>query len=154
MLRVYWKSVDSTGSRMPQTIQLETSVARTGHGRGRKQAAVRRRSASVCTLTILIPHAYNPDKDGKRKEIESSKLKQTEAELRQHFSGYSLSETQGWYRSPATGEEFEDKHLRFEIDLKTTPGIVQFLRGWKRVLEKRFRQEAIYMRLSGPIAWL
>lgn len=138
---------------MPHAAQLETSVARSEHGK-HGRAAVRQRTAILRTLTLLIPLTYNPDERGVRQEIESSKLAQTESELRQHFSGYSVSETQGWYRSPVTGEDFNDRHLRYEIDIAVTTGIVQSLRRWKRVLEKRFRQDSIYMRFSGPISWL
>jgi hypothetical protein len=53
-----------------------------------------------------------------------------------------------------TGNEYRDKHFRFDIDLFVTPSMSEALRKWKLVLQHRFDQREIYMKLSGPAAWL
>jgi hypothetical protein len=109
---------------------------------------------ALSTLTLLIPVYYNPTSNGVVLPVESWKHRQTEAEIRQRFTGYSVSSIDGWYRSPKTGEEFHDRNLRFEIDLIVTASLRKSLSGWKIVLEKRFKQRAIYMKLSAPITWI
>lgn len=92
--------------------------------------------------------------NGVTKPVERWKHQVTEAEIRQHFTGYSVSSIKGWYRNAKDGKEFRDRNLRFEIDLAITPAIKRFLHEWKEVLQRRFDQEEIYMRLSSPITWI
>lgn len=106
------------------------------------------------TLTLLLPLYYNPGRNGFRTEVESWKLEKTESEIRKYFSGYSVSQTSGWYRDSTTGEEFRDCHLRFDIDLPFPPSTEVFLRQWKRLLQERMMQKSIYMKLSDPIKWV
>jgi hypothetical protein len=104
----------------------------------------------LCTLTVCIPLYYNPGPDGSRVAIEPEKLRQTEREIRQNFSGYSRSLISGWYRD-ASGAEFEDDLWRFEIDGSFDADQLRLLKSWKRELEGRFDQRAIYFRFSGPV---
>ena len=106
------------------------------------------------TLTVLIPLFYNPDRDGARAEVESWRHKETEAEIRRYFGGYSLSLIHGWYRASMTGKECRDIHLRFEIDVIITLSTKRILKRWKSVLQRRFMQRSIYMRLSEQIFWI
>jgi hypothetical protein len=106
------------------------------------------------TLTLLIPRSYNPDTNGGRKQVELSKLVCTLREIRQLFSGYSVQNTEGWYRDSETGEEFRDSHFRFDIDLVVAPSVTESLRKWKKILEFRFKQREIYMKLSERAIWL
>lgn len=110
--------------------------------------------ATLRTLTLLIPRTYNADANGTRKRVELSKLVRTVREIRQLFPGYSVQRTRGWCRNSETGKEFRDRHFRFDIDPLVTPPITEGLRKWKKILEGRFEQRAIYMRLSERVFWL
>jgi hypothetical protein len=110
--------------------------------------------AILRTVTILIPRSYNPDERGSRKPVELSKLVRTFREVRRLSSGYSLQQTEGWYRSRETGKGVRDRHFRLDIDLQTTPLVIANLRAWTRTLEHRFDQESIYVRLSKETTWL
>jgi predicted transcriptional regulator len=68
--------------------------------------------------------------------------------MRRLFSGYSVQTTKGWYRDPETGKEVRDRHFRIDVDLLVTRSVTDSLRKWKNILELRFDQTAIYMRLS------
>jgi hypothetical protein len=104
--------------------------------------------APLCTFTVLVPRNYNPDEKGIRRRVELSKLVRTFRELRRLFTGYSVQNTKGWYRDRETGEEVRDRHFRVDVDLLVTPEIAESLREWKHILELRFDQAEIYMRLS------
>jgi hypothetical protein len=103
------------------------------------------------TLTLLIPRSYNPDRQGRRRSVESKKLEQTVSEMRHQFPGYTVLACKGWDGSTRV----EDSHLRFEVDLSPTRSQITRLRHWKRILQKRFKQAEIYMRLStGSGTWV
>jgi hypothetical protein len=110
--------------------------------------------ATVRTLTVLIPRSYNPDAKGERKRVELSKLVRTFREMRRLFTGYSVQPTEGWYRDPNSGEGVRDRHFRIDVDLPGTPLITESLRKWKHILEFRFDQRAIYMKISERAFWL
>jgi hypothetical protein len=107
---------------------------------------------AFCTLLCLIPLWHNPAPDGSRVRVESDKLQQTEREIRQMFTGYSRSVIFGWYRDEATGEEFTDELIRYEIDARITAELLTVLKCWKRELEVRFQQRAIYFRFTRVVA--
>ena len=113
-----------------------------------------RERAILRTLTVLIPRTYNPDVTGVRKRVELSKLVRTFREMRRLFSGYSVQPTTGWYLDENTGKGVRDRHFRFDIDLPVTPPIIQSLRKWKNILEVRFDQQEIHMKLSERVIWL
>jgi hypothetical protein len=125
-----------------------------------RQVALRRRwakppeKAILRTFTVLIPRSYNPDVRGVRKPVELSKLIRTFREIRQLSPGYSLQCTDGWCRDRDTGKGIRDHHFRFDIDMIVTPSVIANLCAWKRILELRFEQQSIYMRLSKEIVWL
>jgi len=50
--------------------------------------------------------------------------------------------------------KYRDSHFRFDIDLPVTRSVLDTLRAWKAVLEKRFDQQAFYMKLSERAFWL
>jgi hypothetical protein len=138
--------------RMFQVAKSVSDIA--AHGRKAKRTTGWGEKRPLRTLTVLIPVFYNPTSTGVQMPVERSKHKQTEAEIRRRFSGYSVSSINGWYRSAKDGTEFRDRNLRFEIDVVVTSSLKQFLSAWKKVLERRFRQEAIYMKLSAPSTWI
>lgn len=113
-----------------------------------------RERATLRTLTILIPRTYNPDATGVRKQVELSKLVRTFREMRRLFSGYAVQPTAGWYRDDNSGKGVRDRHFRFDIDLLVTRSVIETLRKWKNILEVRFEQQAIYMKLSERAIWL
>lgn len=107
-----------------------------------------RARATLRTLTVLIPRNYNPDAKGVRKRVELSKLVRTFREMRRLFTGYSVQPAEGWYRDPNSGEGVRDRHFRIDIDLPINPSVTESLRDWRHILELRFDQTEIYMRLS------
>jgi hypothetical protein len=62
--------------------------------------------------------------------------------------------TEGWYRDPDSGKGVRDRHFRVDVDLLVTPSVTESLRSWKNILEIRFEQRAIYMRVSERAFWL
>jgi hypothetical protein len=110
------------------------------------------RHENMCqTLTVLIPRFYNPDTSGNRKEVEQSKLELTETEIRSLFEGYTVLSCIGWDGVTRV----EDSHLRFEMDISKRAARLDRLRKWRKILEERFRQARIYMKISrAPVRWL
>jgi hypothetical protein len=100
------------------------------------------------TLVFCLPLFYNPA-GGTSVPIESEKFDETEREIRRNFSGYSRFPISGWYRDDNTGEEFVDQLLRFEVDGTFTGDQLAYLKRWKRELEIRFAQRAIYFKFTG-----
>jgi hypothetical protein len=135
----------------PRKNRMRNPLRKVVHRLERPEA---RERATLRTLTILIPRTYNPDARGVRKRVELSKLVRTFRELRQLFSGYSVQPTAGWYRDENTGKGVRDRHFRFDIDLLVTRSVIETLRKWKNILEVRFQQQAIYMKLSEQAVWL
>ena len=101
------------------------------------------RRNSLCTLKLLIPRFHNPDKYGKRRKCSFAKLKLTVREIRQLFTGYSVTSTKGWNSE----DRVRDSHYCFEMDFIETPELIEKIREWKLVLERRFEQREIYMKL-------
>jgi len=104
------------------------------------------------TLVILIPRFYNPETDGIRRAVEADKIMQTVREIRRQFSGYSRFAIHGWYRDD-DDEEFSDRLVRFEIDFLPDRRRLESLKAWKKTLERRFRQRAIYFRFTPAVCW-
>lgn len=119
----------------------------------RRERSKNRDKATLRTLTILIPRSYNLE-HGTRKPVELSKLVRTFREIRQLSSGYSLQRTEGWYRDRDTDKGIRDSHFRFDIDILVTSSVIERLRGWRRILELRLKQQSIYMSLSREVTWL
>jgi hypothetical protein len=108
------------------------------------------RRPGVCTLTILIPRYYNPEAPGSRKKIEWHKLRLTLAEMHLLFSGYTARPARGWNRE----DNVRDEHLQFEVDFIPTPSLWESICAWKKMLERRFHQRAMYMKVSNGSVWL
>ncbi len=139
-------------SEVPARTDFGQSAARSQP----RAAAIRspiRAPEALRTLVLMVPLFYNPDTRGFRKPVEGGKIGKTEEEIRRRFSGYSKYRIAGWYRDNETGSEYEDQLLRFEIDAVFSESDERFLRLWKRLLARRFQQQAIYMKLSGPVIW-
>jgi hypothetical protein len=121
--------------------------------RRREWARVHER-ATLRKLTILIPRSYNPDAQGVRTRVELSKLVRTFREIRQLSPGYSVQQTGGWYQDRETKKWIKDHHFRFDIDLLVTRSVIAGLSTWKGILERRLKQQSLYMCLTKEVSWL
>lgn len=130
---------------------MQTHVSRLVRRPMRASAPMR---VPLRTLTLQVPRTYNPDANGVRKKVELSKLVRTLRELRQLLPGYTVLTTRGSYLDPQRAKWIGDRHFRFECDLRITPSRVESLKRYKRILERRFEQQEIYMRLSDPVIWV
>lgn len=119
-----------------------------------KTGSINQQQHSQRTLVLHLPIFYNPDASGYRRPIESYKLRKTKAEIRRYFSGYSMYSLRGWYIESKTREQYHDVNIRFEIDGEFDVSKLIFLARWKLVLESRFRQESVYMKLTAPFSCL
>lgn len=63
------------------------------------------------------------------------------------FSGYTLTRATGWYWDEAKKEGIPDELVRLEVDGVFTGNDLRVLHEWKRKLQRRFKQDYIYMRL-------
>lgn len=95
-------------------------------------------------IEIYLPKFYNPDVKGRRRRIEEEKFDQTETELFERFG--ALTRT-GKMELPVIsgawkyeGVIYEDDIVSFIIYTQPAPKTRQFLRRYKRTLEKRFQQ--------------
>jgi hypothetical protein len=122
-------------------------------GRRREWARVHEK-ATLRKLTLLIPRSYNPDAQGMRRRVELSKLVRTFREIRQLSPGYSVQCTEGWYRDRETKKWIRDHHFHFDIDLFVNSSVIAGLSAWKRILERRLRQQSVYMSLTKEVTWL
>lgn len=102
------------------------------------------------TLTILIPRYYNPEPNGTRNKIEWHKLRLTLAEIHLLFPGYTVAPTKGWNRE----DNVRDEHLKFQVDFVLTPSTWESICAWKKMLERRFHQRAMYMKVTNGSVWL
>lgn len=138
------------------TVSSEDTETRTAiirpsvRGNGASSPA---QTAAFRTLVVLIPRFYNPDRQGFRKLIEAGKIEETEREMLDYFFGYQKFLIEGGYLDAGTGETFYDTLIRFEIDGEFDSEDRAFLNAWKQILEERFQQRAIYMKLVGPVMW-
>ena len=104
----------------------------------------------LCTLTLLIPRYYNPDPTGTRRKIEWRKLRATIAELRLLFPGYTAMAAKGWNRE----DNVLDRHLQLEIDFVPSTPLRDSLVAWKGMLQRRFQQRSMYMKVTPGGMWL
>jgi hypothetical protein len=102
------------------------------------------------TITLLIPLLQNSNKLGIRFPTSPRKIRQTLRELQAHFSGFTLSFGLGW----CADDEMWDPHLCVDFDAESTLDLQRYIVWWKKLLEDRFHQRSIYMKLSSPISWV
>jgi hypothetical protein len=99
------------------------------------------------TLILLMPLFHNPDSYGHRKPISPFLIERTVDEMRNLFSGFTLSRAKGWYWDEANRVGVSDELVRFEVDGVFTGNDLYLLHTWKKKLQRRFRQDYIYIRL-------
>ena len=99
------------------------------------------------TLVLLIPLFHNPDSRGHRRPIPSFLLGRTVNEIQRFFSGYTVTRATGWYWNDSDRTGVPDELVRFEMDGVFTGHDLRLLHVWRDRLQRRFRQDYIYMRL-------
>lgn len=119
------------------------------------------RPGQVITVLIPLPLEYNPDKFGRRKPVEDAKFERTANEVEKHFqaggaiwkSRRGETMTGFWWNK---GVVDVDTNALLELDMPdTTENRHWILRYAEKVLLKRFKQEAIYVRfVSGTESYL
>jgi hypothetical protein len=111
--------------------------------------------SSQLVALVVLPEAYNPDSTGRRRPIEDEKFAQTMRELAAHFGGGALwrfraGSPRGYWWS--RGVLYEDELAVIEVDIPQEPAARAWLRRYARqVLIPRFEQEAVYIKLIGPV---
>jgi hypothetical protein len=104
----------------------------------------------LCTITLHIPLIQNPNRYGIRMPMSFGKIRKTIQELQARFSGFTLSFRLGW----CADDRIWDPHLCVNFDAELTLDVQCFIGRWKKMLEGRFSQRSIYMKLSSPIRWV
>jgi hypothetical protein len=99
------------------------------------------------TLVLLVPLLHNKDQVGYRRPISKVLIQRTVDEMRDMFSGYTLTQAIGWYWDEVSAIGVVDDLVRFEVDGVFTGNDLHALHEWKKKLRRRFRQDYIYMRL-------
>jgi hypothetical protein len=106
--------------------------------------------ANLQTVTVHLPLIHNPNKLGLRMPIWFGKIWTTLHEMQARFSGLKLSLGLGWCAEDRTW----DPHLCVDFDAQITSETEHYLTWWSGVLRDRFRQRAVYMKLSSPVRWM
>jgi hypothetical protein len=107
-------------------------------------------AAKLCTITLHIPLIQNPNKYGIRMPMSLGKIRTTLRELQARFSGFTLSFRLGW----CADDRMWDPHLCIDVDTQATVEVERDIQHFKNVLEHRFQQRSIYMKISSPIKWV
>jgi hypothetical protein len=78
--------------------------------------------------------------------IEPAKFLRTKNDLVAEFGGCSgLTPTPGTLVDPTDGKEYNDLNTGFYVDVEEKPSTIDFLKGFKETLKKRFDQKEIYI---------
>lgn len=98
-------------------------------------------------LEILLPLYHNPDENGTRTKIEDREFSETYQDIIKQFGGCTVNpatQTGGWI-NPETGEEITDELALYWVVYEDTDQNRDFLKNFKEVLKKRFKQDEIMM---------
>lgn len=112
-------------------------------------------SARHVVALLILPQAYNPDEQGRRLAVEDEKFRLTVEEIARRFGGgvlwkFTEAPPQGYWWD--RGFLHQDELVAIEVDIPDTRVARSWLRRYAReVLLRRFKQEAIYIRLIGPV---
>lgn len=102
---------------------------------------------SYLKVEILLPLYHNPDKDGRREQIHGDEFSKTYQDLVRQFGGCTINpipQSGGWV-NPDTGEEITDDLTIYWIVFEDSAENKDFLKNFKEVLKKRFKQDDIMM---------
>ncbi len=92
---------------------------------------------------IRLPAFYND-----RRPIEPHKHIQTKNEILEKFGGFTLlTVTQGGWIDPETNKTYEEQMGGFfvDIDKRNLKKTIKFLKRYKSILKRRFKQREIYI---------
>lgn len=106
--------------------------------------------ANPRTVTLHLPLIHNPNKLGLKMPIWFGKMWKTLHEIQARFSGLTLSLGFGW----CAEDRIWDLHLCVDFDAQITSEVEHYLTWWNGVLRDRFRQRAVYMKVSDPVRWM
>src|SRR3989344_535335 len=98
-------------------------------------------------IEIYIPTFYNPDKNGKRKAIETRKHRHVKNEIVTRYGAVSMhsSTVEGIWIDPQTGETHFDSCKRFEVCVDSPEAREADLMRWKAALQTLYQQISVYM---------
>ena len=103
-------------------------------------------SNNFIRVEFLLPHFYNVNKKGKRKEIPDEKFDQVNENLTKNIGGYSIDS------SPILGNwrdhknrVIKDQSSVYWVLCNNTKHNKQFFQKFKKILQKSFRQDEIMM---------
>lgn len=107
-------------------------------------------------MLMPLPLFYNPDARGRRRPVDDAKLIRTVDDITRLLeNGGTLhcfrdARPRGFWWD--RGFVDSDVHALLEIDAPDTPAVLASLKLYaRRVLLRRFRQKAIYMKIVRPI---
>lgn len=113
------------------------------------------RPARRIVALVVLPQLYDPDEHGRRRAVEDEKFERTAEEIARQFGGGVLWRFE---REPPHGYWWdrgilhEDELAVLEVDIPDEAASRDWLERYAReVLLPRFEQEAIYMKLVGPV---
>lgn len=110
---------------------------------------------SPVVALILLPQEYNPDDRGRRRPVEDEKFQKTMEEIAGRFGGGVLWKfEQGAARGYWWDRDllYRDELVAIEVDIPDDAAAKDWLARYAReVLIPRFEQEAIYIKIVGPI---
>ncbi len=103
-------------------------------------------------VEILLPLYHNPNKNGIREEIADYEFSETYQDLVKQFGGCTINPTpqSGGRINPETGKRITDELTIYWVVFEESEENNTFLRNFKEILKKRFRQDDIMM-FSMPI---
>jgi len=98
-------------------------------------------------VEILLPIYHNPDVNGVREKISGSEFSDTFQDLVVRFGGCTINQTPqtGEWINPKTGQVITDELTVYWIIFEESEEKTTFLRNFKEVLKKRFKQDEIMM---------
>lgn len=114
--------------------------------------------SGLVTVLLRLPIFYNPDARLGRRPVEDEKFIRTADEIAQRFGGGTLfvfrqEDPRGFWWD--RGVVDRDTLALLEVDVPDTAEARDWLRAYaRRVLLKRFRQKAIYVKIIGPVETL
>lgn len=104
---------------------------------------------------IVLPQEYNADERGERRPVETEKFDETMEEIAKRFGGGALWRFKNepprgyWWNR---GVLLQDELAVIEVDIPDDSAAKQWLRNYVHdVLVHRFNQEAIYIKIVGPV---
>lgn len=103
-------------------------------------------------VEILLPLYHNPDKNGIREKITDREFLETYQDLVKQFCGCTVNPIPqaGVWINPDTGQKITDELTIYWVIFEESEENNIFLRDFKEVLKKRFKQDDIMM-FSMPI---